>query len=305
MNDGLLLVDKEPKITSHDAVDIVRRATKIRKIGHTGTLDPLATGLLVLCVGRATRLQSFLMKIEKTYEGTIQFGWATNTYDSEGSPLGEAVERSVEGIDFEAVLPQFRGEIEQVPPAFSAKKVQGVRSYELARKGEATALEPKRVRIDEFTLLSVEGSRVGFRVRCSAGTYIRSLARDLGEAVGVPAHLGSLRRTAIGRFEVGRAISTGRIREISAAEVLAPPHFAPMNEVDLSLESVLVDRSQEAKLLQGQSVVLRAEGAVLRERDLVSVTSVTGELIAISEVAEVLREGGGPVVLQPKVVLKV
>jgi tRNA pseudouridine55 synthase len=305
MTDGLLLIDKEPRITSHDAVDIVRRATRIRKIGHTGTLDPLATGLLVLCIGRATRLQAYLMKMEKTYEGTIQFGWATDTYDAEGPRPAGALEASVEGFDFESVLPRFRGAIEQMPPAYSAKKIQGVRSYELARKGETAVLEAKQVQIHEFDILRVDGSRAGFRVRSSAGTYVRSLANDLGAAIGIPAHLGSLRRTAIGRFEVSRAIESSRVRTSSRDDVFAAPHFTPMHEIDLSLESVLVDRMQEAKLLQGQSIILRVDIAGLKQRDLVSISSVANEMIAIAEVTEVLREGGGPVVLQPKVVLKV
>src|SRR5205814_7735285 len=132
--DGLLLVDKKAGITSHDAVETFRRRARIKKVGHTGTLDPLATGLLVLCVGKATRLQAYLMGMEKTYEGTMQFGWATDSYDAAGQPAGEAKEASVEHIDFEPLLEKFRGTIEQMPPAFSAKKIDGVRAYELERK---------------------------------------------------------------------------------------------------------------------------------------------------------------------------
>src|ERR687898_2804497 len=124
--DGVLLVDKKSGITSHDVVERFRRRAKVKKAGHTGTLDPLATGLLVLCVGKATRLQAYLMGMEKTYEGTIQFGWATDSYDAAGVPAGEAVERDVTGVDFEPHIARFRGEIEQMPPAFSAKKIDGV-----------------------------------------------------------------------------------------------------------------------------------------------------------------------------------
>src|ERR1700730_15138799 len=140
---GVLLVDKKSGITSHDVVEHVRRRSKIKKVGHTGTLDPLATGLLVLCVGKATRLQAYLMGMEKTYEGVIQFGWATDSYDAAGTVVGEAREQNVEKIAFEPLVARFRGEIEQMPPQFSAKKVQGVRAYELARKGEVAALTPK------------------------------------------------------------------------------------------------------------------------------------------------------------------
>src|SRR5947208_8620978 len=186
--DGVLLVDKKAGLTSHDVVEKFRRRANVKKAGHTGTLDPLATGLLVLCVGKATRLQSYLMGMEKAYEGTIQFGWATDSYDAAGAPVGEQREVNVEGIDFEPHLARFRGELEQMPPQFSAKKVQGVRAYELARKGETAALTPKRVTVYEFEITAVNGSRAHFRIRSSAGTYVRSLAHDLGVSVGVPAH---------------------------------------------------------------------------------------------------------------------
>src|SRR5712691_5759094 len=198
--DGVVLIDKISGITSHDVVEKFRRRSHVKKVGHTGTLDPLATGLLVLCVGKATRLQAYLMGMEKTYEGVIQFGWATDSFDAAGEPASEPVEKSVEGIDFTPHIARFLGEIEQMPPQFSAKKVQGVRAYELARKGETAALTPKRVTVYEFDITGVEGSRARFRIRSSAGTYVRSLAHDLGASIGIPAHLGELRRTAIGNF---------------------------------------------------------------------------------------------------------
>src|SRR6185503_5889579 len=158
--DGVLLVDKITGITSRDVVEHARRRSRIKKVGHTGTLDPLATGLLVLCLGKATRLQAYLMGMEKTYEGVIQFGWATDSYDADGTPAGEAKEVNVEHIDFAPLVQKFVGELDQMPPQFSAKKVQGVRAYELARKGETAALTPKRVTVYEFEILEVEGSTV-------------------------------------------------------------------------------------------------------------------------------------------------
>src|SRR5437773_3309261 len=178
--DGLLLVDKKAGITSHDAVETFRRRARIKKVGHTGTLDPLATGLLVLCVGKATRLQAYLMGMEKTYEGVIQFGWATDSYDAAGEPAGPTNEVNVENIDFAPLIAPFLGAIEQMPPQFSAKKVNGVRAYELARKGETAVLTPKRVTVHEFEILRVTGSVAHSRVRSSAGTYVRSLAPELG-----------------------------------------------------------------------------------------------------------------------------
>src|SRR5215212_3901098 len=254
--DGVLLVDKKSGITSHDVVETFRRRAKVKKAGHTGTLDPLATGLLVLCVGKATRLQAYLMGMEKTYEGTFQFGWATDSYDAAGTPAGEEVERDVSHIDFEPYLAQFRGEIEQMPPAFSAKKIDGVRAYELARKGEEVKLQPKRVTVYEFTIVEVDGSRVRFRVRSSAGTYMRSLAHDLGQSIGVPAHLKDLRRTAIGNFRIDDAIAFDAMVEATPEKILSRPHFQSLSEIDLPLEKLRIDWAQQGKLMQGQGVIM-------------------------------------------------
>ncbi len=299
--DGVLLVDKKSGLTSHDVVDRFRRRAKVKKAGHTGTLDPLATGLLVLCVGKATRLQAYLMGMEKTYEGTFQFGWGTDSYDAAGEPVGEAVERDVTSIDFEPHLPQFRGEIDQMPPAFSAKKIGGVRAYELARKGQEVKLQPKRVTVYEFTILAVEGSRVRFRVRSSAGTYMRSLAHDLGVAVGVPAHLKELRRTAIGTFHVDQAISFDTMFEATPEAILSPPHFQSLSEIDLPLEKVRIDWAQQGKMMQGQSVIL-VPGVPVQKGALIALGNPHDQLVAIAEVVNVLRDGG-PVEVKSKVML--
>ncbi len=299
--DGVLLVDKKSGITSHDVVERFRRRAKVKKAGHTGTLDPLATGLLVLCVGKATRLQAYLMGMEKTYEGTIQFGWATDSYDATGTPAGEAVEASVEHIDFEPHLAPFRGQIEQMPPAFSAKKIDGMRAYELARKGEEVKLQPKRVTVYEFTILEVSGSTATFRVRSSAGTYMRSLAHDLGTAIGIPAHLKDLRRTAIGSFNVNDSITFDRMSEAPVDAILAAPHFQSLSQLELPLEKLRIDWPQQAKLMQGQGVILVPRTPV-RKNDLVALGNPHDQLVAIAEVVNVLREGG-PVEVRPKVVL--
>ncbi|MFN2441863.1 MAG: tRNA pseudouridine(55) synthase TruB [Thermoanaerobaculia bacterium] len=300
--DGLLLVDKLSGPTSHDVVDLVRRHGREKKAGHIGTLDPAATGLLVLCLGRATRLQAYLMKMGKVYEGTIQFGWATATYDAVGEPSGPVEPVSVEAFDFEPELAKLRGELDQMPPAFSAKKVDGVRAYELARKGQPVNLTPKRVRVDSFEITSVEGSVARFRVACSAGTYVRSLAHDLGVALGIPAHLGSLRRTAIGGFQVADAIPSGTLKE-GAERIYQAPHYLRMSQIDLPLTRVLVDPMQERKLISGQSVILKPESEIGQD-ELVTLANLDGELIAIGEAVNVLREGGGPVEIRPKVVLR-
>jgi len=299
--EGVLLVDKKSGITSHDVVERFRRHTKVKKAGHTGTLDPLATGLLVLCVGKATRLQAYLMGMEKTYEGTIQFGWATDSYDAEGTPQGPEREVSVESVDFAPLLERFRGEIEQMPPAFSAKKIQGVRAYEMARKGEEVVLTPKRVTVYEFEITSVTGSTAQFRVRSSAGTYMRSLAHDLGQAVGIPAHLKDLRRTAVGNFKVEDAIGFDKMSESKAEDVLKPPHFQTLDAIDLPLEKLRIDWAQQGKLMRGQSVIMTPPVPV-KTGDLLALGNPHDQLVVIGEVVKVLREGG-PVEVKPKVVL--
>jgi tRNA pseudouridine55 synthase len=300
--DGLLLADKPSGMTSHDVVERFRRRSAIRKVGHTGTLDPLATGLLVLCVGRATRLQAFLMKLEKTYEGTIQFGWATDSYDASGAPLGEAREVSVEHIDFASLVPRFLGEFDQTPPQFSAKKVAGVRAYELARKGEVADLKPKRITVYEFDILGVSGSTMRFRVRSSAGTYVRSLAHELGQAAGVAAHLRDLRRTAIGAFRVDDAIAFERLAGAPVEEILAPPHYQPLSAIDLPLEKLRIDWTQEQKMLRGQAVIMMPAIPV-RQGDLVALGNPADQLVAIGEVINVLQESG-PIEVRPRVVLR-
>jgi tRNA pseudouridine55 synthase len=299
--DGVLLVDKKPGITSHDVVEKFRRRANVKKAGHTGTLDPLATGLLVLCVGKATRLQAYLMGMEKTYEGTIQFGWATDSYDSSGEPASEPREVSVEHIDFAPLIAPFTGEIEQMPPAFSAKKIQGVRAYTLARKGEKPELKTKRVTVYEFTILSVQGSTARFRVRSSAGTYIRSLAHDLGIAAGIPAHLKELRRTVIGNFKVENAIAFDRLEQARPEEILAAPQYQTLSDIDLPLEKLRIDWSQQGKMMNGQGVIMTPSVAV-RKGDLIALGNPHDQLVAIGEVVNVLRDGG-PVEVKPKVVL--
>jgi tRNA pseudouridine55 synthase len=299
--DGVLLVDKKTGVTSHDAVEKFRRRTRVKKAGHTGTLDPLATGLLVLCVGKATRLQAYLMGMEKTYEGTMQFGWATDSYDAVGEPVGEAVEVNVEHVDFEPLVARFRGEIDQMPPAFSAKKIDGVRAYELARKGQEVKLTPKRVTVYEFDITGVSGSRVSFRVRSSAGTYMRSLAHDLGAAAGIPAHLKDLRRTRIGNFHVDQAIAYDALDTSTPEAILAAPQFQSLSQIDLPLENIRIDWPQQAKLMRGQAVILTPP-VPLRLNDLIALGNPHDQLIAIGEVVNVLREGG-PVEVKPKVVL--
>ncbi|GIV00218.1 MAG: tRNA pseudouridine synthase B [Actinomycetota bacterium] len=202
--EGILLVDKPAGMTSHDVVDVVRRALGTRKVGHAGTLDPMATGLLVIGVGRATRLLRFLGDLPKTYEGTGVLGVRTATLDAEGEVTATApVEVTREAL--ERACRALVGESLQRPPAYSAVKVGGRKLYEAARRGEHLEAEPRPIRVDRFEVLAFEPPRFDFRVTCSGGTYVRVLVADVGEALGCGAHLAALRRTAIGRFTVAEA----------------------------------------------------------------------------------------------------
>jgi tRNA pseudouridine55 synthase len=201
----LLLVDKPGGMTSHDVVDAVRRAFGIRRVGHAGTLDPMATGLLVIGVGRATRLLRFLGDLPKTYEGTLRLGVETETLDADGAVTGERSVTATEN-DVRRAMASLVGDSMQRPPAYSAVKIGGRKLYEAARKGEHLEALPRPIRVDAFDLLAIRGDDVDFRVTCSAGTYVRVLAADVGVSLGCGAHLSRLRRTAIGPFRVEDAV---------------------------------------------------------------------------------------------------
>lgn len=209
---GIVLIDKPAGWTSHDVVARVRRLAGTRRVGHAGTLDPMATGLLVVGVGRATRLLGHLTKTAKEYVGTIRLGVATTTDDAEGQPLPPRADTGWTLPAAEAAINALTGEVDQVPPAYSAISVDGRRAYARARAGEALALAPRRVHVTEFELIGVRGDDLDVRVVCSAGTYIRALARDLGAALGVGGHLTALRRIRVGPFELSNART---LRELS------------------------------------------------------------------------------------------
>jgi len=202
--EGLLLVDKPGGMTSHDVVDVVRRRLGTKKVGHAGTLDPMATGLLLVGVGRATRLLRFLSDLPKTYEGTMRLGVETTTLDAEGEIVREA-EVTAARSDVEQAMRALEGESMQRPPAYSAVKVGGRKLYEAARAGEQLEAEPRPIRVDAFDLLGFDSPDATFRVACSTGTYVRVLAADVGAALSCGAHLTSLRRTAIGPFRASDA----------------------------------------------------------------------------------------------------
>ncbi len=210
--EGLLLVDKPAGVTSHDVVDSVRRTLATKKVGHAGTLDPMATGLLLIGVGRATRLLRFLDDLAKTYEGTLRLGVETDTLDADGSVIGESsVDVTKEQVG--DAMRSLVGESLQRPPAYSAVKVGGRKLYEAARAGEQLEAEPRAIRVDAFDLLSFDPPDVTFRAICSGGTYVRVLASDVGAAVATGAHLTALRRTAIGPYRAEDAVTPEAVRE--------------------------------------------------------------------------------------------
>jgi tRNA pseudouridine55 synthase len=209
-SEGLLLVDKPAGVTSHDVVQLARRAYGERSIGHLGTLDPFATGLLVLLLGRSTRLATFIGTDPKVYEATIRFGAETDTDDCTGAVIREAAPPARDAID--AAIQSLTGKISQVPPAFSAKSVDGVRAYDAARRGEPMRLEAVDVNVHEWVIRDMRDSEIDVTITCGSGTYIRALARDLGRHTSSAAHLSALRRIRSGSFDVADAVTLERIR---------------------------------------------------------------------------------------------
>ncbi len=202
---GLLVVDKPAGLTSHDVVARVRRITGERSIGHLGTLDPMATGVLPLMLGKFTRLAQFFGRMEKEYTGTIRFGFATNTYDAEGEPVGKVQSVTLDRAAVEGAAAGLTGVIEQVPPAFSAKKIGGRPAHFFARQGREVELRAVSIHVHAFTITAVAGDEAEFLVRVSAGGYVRSLAHELGQRLGCGAHLSALRRQAAGPFTLAQA----------------------------------------------------------------------------------------------------
>lgn len=214
---GLLIVDKPAGMTSHDVVSHLRRLLDERSIGHLGTLDPMATGVLPLLLGRYTRLAQYFGRMEKSYTGVIRFGQATNTYDADGEPVGPAVAVSLDADAVRVHAATFHGEMMQRPPAFSAKKIRGRTAHSMARAGKTVELEPVRIVVHEFTITSVAEDTAEFFATVSAGGYIRSLAHDLGCRMGCGAHLAALRRTAAGPFRLEHALTLEQIAELASS----------------------------------------------------------------------------------------
>ena len=289
---GVLIVNKPAGFTSHDVVARVRRISGEKSVGHLGTLDPMATGVLPLVLGSFTRLAQFYNEADKRYEGVIRFGWATDTYDAEGDPAGSVqfVNFSLEQLQTAAA--NFVGKQQQLPPPFSAKKISGVPAYKLARKGHEVELKPKEVEIKQFAITGWDGERAHFKSWVSSGTYLRSLAHDLGKASGLGAHLASLTRTAVREFTIDAAHNLDEL-EHAAAENKLEDCFIHPRLVLTEFPAVTAPAEAVARLKNGVAVNLPEFSKALTVRVFAS----QRELLAIAK-----RVAG--TLFQPKIVLK-
>ena len=259
----------------------MRRIAATRRVGHLGTLDPIATGVLPLVIGRATRLAQFYTRADKIYEGTVRFGWSTDTYDRAGTPTSEQRDVQPDAGEIGRLLEKFRGEILQTPPPVSAKKIAGRRAYELARQAVAVELQPVPVQIYELTVLAINGPDLRLRVHCSGGTYLRSIAHELGVLLGCGAHLQELRRTASAEFSLAQARTLAQLEALAAEERLLDA-FVPAADLLPGFPAVFVDDLTVTQIRNGRNFAaspFRANPAARHVKAL----NRQGELIAIGE----------------------
>jgi len=297
---GVLIIDKSPGLTSHDVVHRARRILGQRSIGHLGTLDPMATGVLPLVVGSFTRLAQFYLSSEKTYEGTIRFGFSTDTYDAEGEATSEPKDVALSREELETAAGRFRGVVSQSPPPFSAKKIKGVPAYKLARKQKEVRLEPVQVEIKEFEVLATQPDRADFCARVGSGTYLRSIAHDMGQALGCGAHLESLRRTSVAEFTLDEAHTLEEIEQAKTNDADRDgnsdhPEGVPVPGIEMlfvhprkllpSFPSVTADEIAVGHIRSGRTVNLpelsraRQVKVFAGQRDLIAIaTRVAGTL---------------------------
>jgi tRNA pseudouridine55 synthase len=294
---GLLVLDKAAGMTSHDVVDIVRRATGERSVGHLGTLDPMATGVLPLLLGKYTRLAQFFGTAEKSYDGSIRFGYATDTFDAEGTSSSDPQPLTQSLEELRALAARFHGEMQQVPPVFSAKKIGGVPAHKLARAGKPVDVKPARIFIHQFELLSLDGSSpteqsARFVMQVSAGGYVRSVAHELGQLAGCGAHLSALRRTQAGVFTLAQSISLEELKSLAGKPGEIESRLPHPRTLLPEMPSVTVDDQAAGRLRNGMQINLPDFSAA----PLVKVFTAPTELLAI-----VKRIAG--TLMQPIVVL--
>ena len=279
--DGVIVVDKPGGWTSHDVVNKMRRLANTRKVGHLGTLDPAATGVLPLVIGRATRLAQFYTRNDKVYEGVVHFGWSTHSYDAEGERISEERAVTLTPESVEAAFQPFRGAFEQVPPPVSAKKVGGRPAYELARKHQPVELKPARVEVYSLDILSIEDAEVHMRVHCSAGTYLRSIAHEAGQTMGCGAFLRSLRRTASGDFKIESARTLEQLAALATEDRLKEA-LIPAAEMLPNFPSETVDQITVGQIRNGRD--FRTSPFHIRQGSrYVKALDTQGDLVAIGE----------------------
>ncbi|MCC6546678.1 tRNA pseudouridine(55) synthase TruB [Candidatus Sumerlaeota bacterium] len=285
---GVLLVDKPAGITSHDVVDRVRRAFNTRRVGHAGTLDPAATGLLLILLGEATKISEYLMGCDKSYEGTMQLGVVSDTYDGEGTIVpgpGKPLPRSMD--ELQELASDLTGDIDQVPPAYSAKKVAGRKLYEYARQGNVPEIESREISVSDFEILNYEGDKAEFGVDCSSGTYVRSLVNSLGEAAGCGAILVELRRTDVGPFGIESAISLEELEQKTERKDLESV-IIPIRRALPEMPVAFLLPGAEQWVKRGQCIphnnVQTEDDIRPRRGSLVVLSRVNGQAIAIARV---------------------
>jgi tRNA pseudouridine55 synthase len=276
--DGVLIIDKPSEWTSHDVVAKIRNLTKIKKVGHTGTLDPFATGVLPLTLGRATRLTNYFLSSDKVYEGAMRFGYATTTYDIDGDPLGEDTHPKLDMARLQEVFARYRGTVEQTLPPYSAKKVRGKPLYSYARKGIEISPSKKSVTIKSLKLLGVDQSEVQFELSCSAGTYARSLAHDIGTEYGCGAHLVRLRRTRSGEFSMDTAVTLFEGSEFHSRDFFIH-RTIPLRNLLCEMPSIVISDGDKRKLIHGMDLnLITAEW----ESEEYRLLDESGELLALA-----------------------
>ncbi len=303
--DGLLLIDKPEGLTSHDVVYRVRRRGRFKKVGHTGTLDPFATGVLPLCIGRATRLAGLLLLEDKGYDATLRLGICTDTLDREGAVVAELpVDPDIDAARIESVLARFRGPILQRPPMYSAVKVQGKALYRYAREGVEIERAERQVTIHRLELLSVTLPAISIRVLSSKGTYVRVLAQEIGEALGTGAHLTALRRTATGPFTLAQAITLEAFDAHLEAGTLEQV-MLPMTALLPGMPVLQVSQRLAARIAHGNAIALRDLGEVSPDLPPPGPVQILcgAEMLALGEVIVARSTHPATVVVQPRTVL--
>jgi tRNA pseudouridine55 synthase len=270
---GWIVLDKGVGMTSTHAVAVVKRGLSAKKAGHAGTLDPLASGILPIALGEATKTVPFIMDGRKSYVFTVAWGAETNTDDAEGEVVART-DTLPSPAEIEALLPRFTGSIQQVPPRFSAIKIQGERAYDLARDGEVVELQPRVVEIDRLALVRHEGNRSVIEADCGKGTYVRAIARDLGRALGCLGHIAALRRTRVGPFSDADAVTVDHVATDPAA-------LRPVETALSDIPSIAVSRDMAGRLMRGQSIILRGREAPVSGKVY---ATCGGVLVAVGDV---------------------